>query len=299
MTDATRTAPISSHPAFKWGVGLWFALLLGLGLFVMPAALHQGLAQRLGIDAVVTDAVALRAILSGAAALLGLLIGLVLAMRVAAINEAVSGDDDDLEVEADIDDVWLHEEEEALVPPTATTEGPRRPFNPREDMDEEGIAAVAASSSMAAAFDEEAPNLSAEPTEPEDAVFEEIEVDELVAESGHDLAEPAVAPDTDPTELEDDNAAVETGNSDSAPRITTEALGDMSLDALTARLGAALEAFKTAPVVEAEDTDPVIAFLRREAERETPESRRDKDASDPQAELRSALDKLNRVGKSN
>jgi hypothetical protein len=292
MTDATRTAPISSHPAFKWGVGLWFALLLGLGLFVMPAALHQGLAQRLGIDAVVTDAVALRAILSGAAALLGLLIGLVLAMRVAAINEAVSGDDDDLEVEADIDDVWLHEEEEALAPPaaSASAETPRRPFNPREDMDEEGIAAVAASSPVA--FDEQSPNLSTEPIEPEDAVFEEIESDD-------DLAEPVVARDADPTELEDDNAAVETGTSNSAPRITTEALGDMSLDALTARLGAALEAFKTAPVVEAEDTDPVIAFLRREAERETPESRRDKDANDPQAELRSALDKLNRVGKSN
>ena len=41
----------------------------------------------------------------------------------------------------------------------------------------------------------------------------------------------------------------------------------------------------------------VIAFLRREAERDAPESRRGETSDDPQAELRSALDKLSRVGK--
>ena len=41
MTAAKRTAPISSHPAFKWGVAAWFALLLGLGLFVMPPAIQS------------------------------------------------------------------------------------------------------------------------------------------------------------------------------------------------------------------------------------------------------------------
>ena len=49
MNAATHSAPISSHPAFKWGVGAWFALLLGLGLFVMPAAVHLLMAERLGL----------------------------------------------------------------------------------------------------------------------------------------------------------------------------------------------------------------------------------------------------------
>ena len=56
MTDATRTAPVSKHPAFKWGVGLWFALLMGLGLFVMPESIHQALAERLSLDGVLSAA---------------------------------------------------------------------------------------------------------------------------------------------------------------------------------------------------------------------------------------------------
>ena len=50
------------------------------------------------------------------AALLGLLIGVVLAMRVAAINDAVLDDDE----ENDVDPAWLREEEEPL--PVAATE---------------------------------------------------------------------------------------------------------------------------------------------------------------------------------
>ena len=134
MTDATRTAPVSKHPAFKWGVGLWFALLMGLGLFVMPESIHQALAERLFLDGVLS-AGSSRIVLSIIAALLGLLIGVVLAMRVAALNDAVHDDDE----EDDVDPAWLRDEEEQL-PVAATEDAPRRPFNPREDMHEEGIA---------------------------------------------------------------------------------------------------------------------------------------------------------------
>ena len=69
---------------------------------------------------------------------------------------------------------------------------------------------------------------------------------------------------------------------------------DLSLDQLTARLATALEAHKAAAAAPSqdEDTEQVISFLRREAEREGGES-----AQDPQAGLRSALDKLGRVGR--
>ena len=109
IQHATRTAPVSKHPAFKWGVGLWFALLMGLGLFVMPESIHQALAERLFLDGVLSAASS-RIVLSVIAALLGLLIGVVLAMRVAAINDAVHDDDE----EDDVDPAWLREEEEPL-----------------------------------------------------------------------------------------------------------------------------------------------------------------------------------------
>ena len=55
-----------------------------------------------------------------------------------------------------------------------------------------------------------------------------------------------------------------------------------------------------APVAarQGENTDPVIAFLRREAENETPLRPRHDETGDPEAELRSALEKLNRATKS-
>ena len=140
MTAAKRTAPISSHPAFKWGVAAWFALLLGLGLFVMPPAIHTVLAERIGIAGILSDSTAIRAALSLIAAALGLLIGLVLAIRVAAINEASREEDDD---ERDSAGIWLQDREDEqeieTEPAPLAAAAPRRPFNPREDIGEEGI----------------------------------------------------------------------------------------------------------------------------------------------------------------
>ena len=79
MTTAARPAPLTRHPAFRWGVAAWFALLLGLGLFVMPEAVHQAIGEKLGLGGVLPGAEAKRVVLSLLAALLGLGIGLVLA----------------------------------------------------------------------------------------------------------------------------------------------------------------------------------------------------------------------------
>lgn len=279
MTDATRTAPVSKHPAFKWGVGLWFALLMGLGLFVMPESIHQALAERLSLDGVLS-AGSSRIVLSVMAALLGLLIGVVLAMRVAAINDAVHDDDE----EDDVDPAWLREEEEPL-PVAATEDAPRRPFNPREDMHEEGIATFQADEAEVAAPDEPtdySSEVGASPSE----VVEPID-DEARGSRDHE---------SDGGQSVGDTEEISFDTPHPAPPVMAEAVGDLSLDALTARLGRALEACKAGPATARQDdnTDPVIAFLRREAENETPLRPR----QDPEAELRSALEKLDRATKS-
>ena len=283
MTDATRTAPVSKHPAFKWGVGLWFALLMGLGLFVMPESIHQALAERLFLDGVLSAASS-RIVMSVIAALLGLLIGVVLAMRVAAINDAVHDDDE----EDDVDPAWLREEEEPL-PVAATEDAPRRPFNPREDMHEEGIATFQADEAEVAAPDEPtdySSEVGASPSE----VVEPID-DEARGSRDHE---------SDGGQSVGDTEEICFDTPHPAPPVMAEAVGDLSLDALTARLERALEACKAGPVAARQDenTDPVIAFLRREAENETPLRPRHDETGDPEAELRSALEKLNRATKS-
>ena len=338
MSAATKSAPISSHPAFKWGVAGWFALLLGLGLFVMPANVHQLFAERLGIDGVLSGT-PLRAALSGAAALLGFVLGLVLAIRVAAINDARVDDEDDFAHEDEIADVWLHDEDD-VAPAVSHEDAPRRPLNPREDIEEEGISAPVGDNDIApSTFADEPDDDSAlmelwreemgddEEVEPAPILVEQPEVEEFADDTDWDL--PEIGQPVEMAEAEAFDEELEASAeeaffeeaefepvaehapehepehapiaSEPAPEQIPEApgptaLGDLSLDALTQRLGAALEAFKAGPVID-ENADPVIAFLRREAERDAPQSQRFETGEDPQAELRSALDKLTRVGK--
>lgn len=332
MSAATKSAPISSHPAFKWGVAGWFALLLGLGLFVMPANVHQLFAERLSIDGVLSGT-PLRTALSGAAALLGFALGLVLAIRVAAINDAGIEDEDDFEDEDEVADVWLHDEDD-VAPAVAQEDAPRRPLNPREDIEEEGIAAPVGDDDIApSSFADEPDDDSAlmelwreemgddEEVAPAVALDEQPEVQEFAEDTDWDLSEieqtvEVLEDQVEPTvgqeiveEAEFEPVAEHAPEhapepapiasepiSEQAPEAPAPtALGDLSLDALTQRLGAALEAFKAGPVID-EDADPVIAFLRREAERDAPQAQRFETGEDPQAELRSALDKLTRVG---
>lgn len=348
---ATRPAPISSHPAFKWGVGAWFALLLGLGLFVMPSQVHLLLAERLGLDGMLSDAPTIRAVLSLAAALLGLAIGLALAMRVMALND-VAAEIDEPEADEEIpdeepDNIWLADaapqnngsassrrshplrasgarSEETEGPPPSVNDAPRRPFNPREDLAEEGIAPFLPDADPILLDGEDmtgglAENLVLRDDEtiPGDPYFSDAWQapfgDSPEAEGAADpLAaverEAAIAPSPAPDAGRD--AEAERVDTEPAPASdTTEqdvetvplppaALGDLSLDALTERLAQALESARPdSPGGGRGEEDPVIAFLRREAERDMPATGPGPRSTDPQAELRSALDKLSRVGK--
>ncbi len=333
MTDAVQTSPIVGHPAFKWAVGAWFALLMGLGLFVMPPQVHELLGDRIGLpDALAGNA--LRAALSGLAALLGLLLGLALAWRVAASKEAVADAEPD-EIDEDVGDIWLHDHtDDKRV--ANEQDLPRRIFNPREDMAEEGILSENSTDDDFAPsalkdvsdtkstpvenrrdeqdenpLDEEpayssetAPALTSEPVNAETDIVnvETEEGDEETCEEYVDLkAETTSSWDgvnsfvaADHAEVRDkpfneENAA----DPSSAPqRVAPE---DMSLDALTARLSRALETFKNRSAPREED-DAVIAFLRREARQDAVDTTFREPGTDPQTELRSALEKLNSLG---
>lgn len=353
MTE-TRKAPISSHPAFRWGVGAWFALLLGLGLFVMPAPVHQAVGDAIGLSGTL-PAGSLRLALSGIAALLGFALGLVLALRVAKLNlrdepvpEPEPAAEEDGDNDAPLDGVWLSDDDAPLEAGPPRADAPRRPFNPLEDMEEAGIGAE---EREYAAYDDAAsddpdresalmelwreemgddvpmPLDSPAPLDDaEDALFEEVggpeaapyvpapepEADDpgpfadehsydedALPPSSHAASESDALPEPGLQARQDPEPETEAKAAADAPTdaVVPQALGDLSLDALTDRLSAALEAASKKAPAQAEETDPVIAFLRREADRDAPGPRAADPLSDPQAELRSALDKLSRVGK--
>ena len=54
--ERNGAAPIGAHPAFPGIVAVWFALLLGLGTLVLPAALIERLVLASGIVSLVPAA---------------------------------------------------------------------------------------------------------------------------------------------------------------------------------------------------------------------------------------------------
>ena len=177
-------------------------------------------------------------------------------------------------------------------------------FNPRDYLTEDGLETEAEIERDAIAT-----------AEPVDAEFEEVEV---AAESGHlelDDEDRGAEPDTadewfdvgseqDAEELEEPTVTtadlLEATEQETQPVLPrSEAMGDLSLSELTERLERALAAQRKAedgdPLL---PTDPVIAFLRREADRTAPAaSGPNEDDEDTQASLRSALERLSQVGK--
>lgn len=341
MTTAPGAGAISRHPGFKYAVGLWFAALLGFGLFVMPGPIHDFLSNSLGLPAILPAAeppvgLAGRAALAGIAALLGLLLGLAIAQRIALANALEDEDNADWEQvpEAAAErPVWL---DDGGREPQAAQPRAHRVFNPREEIDEDGIASPphldgrqdelveaegedeAEDALMQAWREERGPLEEAEThlqeIEAEIEVFEENEADlfpapavPFVEEPAHEIEVAEIEPGDGWGEPEPEPEPKQAPELDPAPSLPPrdEAFGDMSLGALTARLGQALAAVRAREARSAEqphagphreDADPVIAFLRREAGRHAPDT--DTAAAfedDPQAVLRSALDKLSRV----
>lgn len=322
--------PISSHPAFPWVVGLYFAVLLAGGLFVMPDTVHANLRSWLGIEAMVGNAFAAKLVLSVLAGILGLLTGVAIAQRVSGAKAKTLSDEsgetefvapsiDSEETTYDAsepneDAGWLGDDDFGEEPEVSAPEDvPHRMFNPRDYLTEDGLGA-----------EPEIERGTIVSTEPVDAELEEVEAaaesarlepddDDREAEpelanewfdvgSEHDLEQPE-----EPEEPEERAATTtympDADELESQTRPSrSEAMGDLSLAELTGRLERALAAQRKAenedsrPV--AADTDPVIAFLRREADRTAPAAPvASEDEEDTQASLRSALDRLSQVGK--
>ena len=329
MSGAETKKPISSHPAFPWVVGLYFAVLLAGGLFVMPDAIHANLRSWLGIEALVGNALAAKLVLSVLAGILGLLLGVAIARRIAgakANDAAVENDDDEIvaptiysdepaahESDHADDAVWLEDDEFGEEPEEAPPEDPpHRMFNPRDYLTDDGL-----ESGSAHQDSETAPD-TIESVEPVDAEFEEVD---SVADFAHfEAVDEDRAAEPDPADEWSDvgsqDASKERGESaaldadtpqateletDSVPP-RSEAMGDLSLSELTGRLERALAAQRKVADDDAQpvaaDTDPVIAFLRREADRTAPSTPvASEDDEDTQASLRSALERLSQVGK--
>lgn len=301
MNSAARKQPVSSHPAFRWAVGAWFAALLGGGLFVMPDAVHDQLRQSIGIAALFPAGTPGKLALSGGAALLGLVLGLVIGMRVAALNDVThNGYDEDEEVEPDA--VWLTDEPvfDEIEPETgveeAVDEDPRRPFNPREYIAEEA-SEVDPNGDVIELDAEAEPDAGPEPYFSDSVEY--LAPDE--ANQPSQILEDAIE------WLPEQESAIEAAEpvfvAQPTPLPTSEekrAFGDLSLTELTARLNRAIkdrEAVEAAGSAgEGEDMDPVIAFLRREADRSSTTLDEGTAAEDdPQAALRGALDRLSRI----
>ncbi|SFO86397.1 hypothetical protein [Qipengyuania nanhaisediminis] len=245
----TEDSSMTQRAWFRPLVGLWFAFLLGAGtlgvLYVMAPATRDYYFARTGLAGLhpyfeAPVGMAGFAAAAAVAALVGLVLGMIIAARLAKRDDA------------DLEEGWADEDarEEVVEDEPARN----RVLSARDDIDEDGIAIT------------------------ETAEF--VEIDEPV--------------ETEVEVLEED-AHIDAPQEEDAPTpAPVRAAEDLSLDQLTARLATALEAHKAAEAAPSrdEDTEQVISFLRREAEREGGES-----VQDPQAALRSALDKLGRVGR--
>jgi len=90
--DRPAKPPISLHPAFPGIVALWFSALLGLGSLVLPPVLLEKLLTGSGIAALVPAAnpplgFTARALIAVAATVVGAVLGIVIARRVARSHE--------------------------------------------------------------------------------------------------------------------------------------------------------------------------------------------------------------------
>lgn len=114
--------PITEHPAFAPLVAMWFAALCGLGVAVLPAGLIERALTGIGGGALVPLTFASRVGLSVGAALLGALVGLAIARRLALRSHP--------------DPRPLFEEAEAVADEADLVARVRRPLRVREELAE-------------------------------------------------------------------------------------------------------------------------------------------------------------------
>ena len=270
MSDTQTSRPLSHDPAFRWIAGIGLAIVAGAALWFCPPSLQGALRAALGIETLVGNALAANLVLCGIGAVLGFLIGMVLAGRVRQSDstgheERDFADDQDtgqalLTHDEPADSAgWDHDNEVDAVADAISQdhEDPaQRMFNPRDHLAEDTMAG--------------------ERAEPIDAEFDEIAEDSAPLEPRQDLVDPLAYP------------------SPASPTFPSNT--DVPLGELTARLERALVAARDAATeIDAERLDPTVAFLRREADR-VGGGRADPEA-DAQSSLRDALDRLSQVNR--
>ncbi|MBX7541688.1 hypothetical protein [Qipengyuania sphaerica] len=266
MGDSYDTPGLTGRAWFRPAVAAWFALLLGGGLWLMPPSVHASMAGTLGLGAVPNNV----AILCAGLALLGFLLGWVIASRIAAATgprafapgfEGFGGDG------------WDDGEAEEEMPRR------RRVFSAREDIGEEGIAISAPRDEDERRYEEEFSVEDIAPVTPEEdfeAVYAEMEPGYFPSQDAGPVEVEAAGID-EPAEYEAEYAEVEEAEYEpvevepepeyaAAPQYAPEPehelepadyeeaaaearapetpLGDMSLDALLGRLEGAMEAHK-------------------------------------------------------
>lgn len=91
MSDIQTSAPISTHRLFPAIVALWFATLFGLGCAVLPGSMFERIVMATGLPSILPAAApplgnTARIAFSLAAALGGVVLGYVLALRVASLQ---------------------------------------------------------------------------------------------------------------------------------------------------------------------------------------------------------------------
>lgn len=148
--------PITSHPAFVPLLALWFAMLLGLIVAVLPAPLVERALGALRAGALVPLTDSGRVAAAGGAALAGALLGLALAWPLA--RRGRRGGRDPRPIYA--------EPEPGVEDPLGDEPIRRRPLSVREELAEDLPQAWPEDAPVTAADDEAVPALPAEPAPP-------------------------------------------------------------------------------------------------------------------------------------
>ena len=269
---------------FKWTVGLWFALLLGGGLLVMPQAIHDNIIAQLGLKELLPGGLPNRAILAGCAALLGFLIGLVIARRVSASSRYGSEAEDDFYESETAQLTYDGQDEETdLIEP-------RQPFDPR-DIGEAGIGHSYA-------------DVESTGSTPDALVGAEAETEGPCAASGSSVGATTEEPiDTQTIAEDNDDSPPVSENGTTKPgERHSNALADLTLAELTQRLEQAIAASMTGSEwLEGDslkgDDDPRVASLHEEAGSTGPSPSIQSGRGGSRSEIEDALDRLSQVRK--
>lgn len=261
--------PLSAHPSFRFLVALWFAALLGFGTWVMPAGVFERAVAATGLANVVPAAGPplgdnARLAISVVAAMLGALLGLLIASRAGRADRTGADEEEDGGAFIDFDDSAQQPAEPARR---------NRPLHVREELAEEFDAPHVGPDHWSGS-DPAEPEGEAEQDHHADA-DEDADADDVIA--GLLAREREDGPDAQNHEDPVSPAYPPAPSDGRAPRSASSgAHGEMDLAELDERLALALAAYR------GEEPEPRAVVRGGDG------------ADDPGADLRDALVRLSR-----